>query len=371
MTAARILIAEDDPRTRELLAETLFIEGYEVEIAPNGEVALERVMHSHPDVILLDRKLPLKSGDEVLASIRGTPSCRTMAVFILSGLADAADRAALLRAGADDYLSKPFTPREVAARIEALLRRSRSPLLSAFEERTFLQMTQEMNIAREICERLHPNPPYFEGGEIISAQRPAREVGGDFVEYLNTSENGIILVNGDVSGHGLPAALSMIMLRTLLRQYALEEVSFDRILPKLAEFLRHESLPGHLASLALMRIDREKGEWQLASAGHPRPLLRHKSSVTVLETDGGTYLGVPDALNFPVARGAIAKGDIVLIYSDGLLEAIERGAVAHSVEQLKSMMRDAADIEDLKTRLDAVLPKILEDDVSWVACTIN
>lgn len=372
-TNVRILIADDDPSTRELLAESLFVEGYEVEVAPTGELALERVMQSHPDVVILDRMLPGKSGDEILASIREMPSCRDMAVFILSGISSASDRAMLLRAGADDYITKPFAPKELSARVGAFLRRSQGPLLSAFNQGEIEDMRDGMATAKRICDKIQIPPPEIPGFSIVAVHKPAGQVGGDFIEYLfQPHADAIIIANGDVSGHGLSAALSMIMTRTLLRNYALEKVSFQQIMSKLHAFLRVEALPGHLASLALFEIGplpRQDAlrKWRLTLAGHPQPFLKRDGVTRVITNNGGTYLGVPEDMSFPIARGSFHSGDRFLIYSDGLLEALSKGDIKGAQERVRTIMNASRDARELTMSLEELLPDELTDDVSFIA----
>ena len=123
MSRGKILLVEDDPAILAGLREKLTLEGYEVVIAEDGEEALDRLEDGPPDLVLLDLMLPKRDGFTVLKSIR--KQYATLPVLILSakGLED--EKVAGLRAGADDYLAKPFGLRELLARVEALLRRSR------------------------------------------------------------------------------------------------------------------------------------------------------------------------------------------------------------------------------------------------------
>lgn len=364
----KVLIADDDPHTRNLLAESLFIEGYEVEVASNGEIALERALHSHPDVIVLDRMLPGKSGDEVLASIRESPSCRKIAVFIVSGLANSADKTALLKAGADDYLAKPFAPEEVTARIGALLRRSSTqhPMLAAIEQKTIDDFTDTVTAARIVSEKIRGIPPRLKNFIILDFYRPAGEVGGDIIEYLDQNPNYLVIANGDVAGHGLPATLSMIMVRTLLRNNSLEHIPFREILPRLHRFMQYEGLPGHLASMTVARIDPEAKTWRVASAGHPAPILKRANTVKKLAPKEGTFLGVPMKNNFPLLRGRFQSGDLMLLHSDGLYEIFARGNVLEAEAAIHSIVKEAGSAEELRRTLEFAIPENPTDDVSFI-----
>ncbi len=118
---ARILVVEDEPRLGELLRLYLEREGYEVSVVEDGRAAIEAFDHDPADLVVLDLMLPGFGGEAVLAAIRergATP------VLIASAKRSDVERIAGLRMGADDYLAKPFNPREVTARVAAILRRS-------------------------------------------------------------------------------------------------------------------------------------------------------------------------------------------------------------------------------------------------------
>jgi DNA-binding response OmpR family regulator len=120
-TAGRVLVVEDESSVRELISFTLEAEGYEVVVAANAMEAFERLAQDHPDLVVLDLMMPAISGLEVLQHIRDNG---TLPVLIVSALATEDHRVRGLQLGADDYLSKPFSPRELAARVQALLRRA-------------------------------------------------------------------------------------------------------------------------------------------------------------------------------------------------------------------------------------------------------
>src|SRR5947207_9617253 len=119
----RILIVDDDETVAEILGRYLVREGYEVESAGDGRLALERAQAQPPDLILLDLMLPGMHGLDVCRRVRrfaGLP------IIMLTALGEENERVFGLRLGADDYVVKPFSPREVAARVSSVLRRANS-----------------------------------------------------------------------------------------------------------------------------------------------------------------------------------------------------------------------------------------------------
>jgi DNA-binding response OmpR family regulator len=118
---ARVLVVDDEPIVRDVLVRYLRQEGFQVRTAPDGASALEVFADTEPDLVLLDLMLPRIDGFEVFRRIRarnGTP------VIMLTARGDETDRIVGLDLGADDYVGKPFSPREVVARVRAVLRRA-------------------------------------------------------------------------------------------------------------------------------------------------------------------------------------------------------------------------------------------------------
>jgi DNA-binding response OmpR family regulator len=119
----RILIADDEPHIVTALEFLLGNSGYEVEVARNGDEALERIAAAPPDLVLLDVMMPARSGYDVCREIRARPDLAAVKVVMLSAKGSRADVQRGLEAGADLYITKPFSNRELLDRIKDLLRR--------------------------------------------------------------------------------------------------------------------------------------------------------------------------------------------------------------------------------------------------------
>ena len=122
---ASVLLVEDEPAQRELLAYNLAAEGFEVITAANGEEALVLVGERAPDIVVLDWMMPRVSGLEVCRRLKARAATRDLPVLMLSARSEEADLVRGLETGADDYVAKPFALAELMARIRALLRRTR------------------------------------------------------------------------------------------------------------------------------------------------------------------------------------------------------------------------------------------------------
>jgi phosphate regulon transcriptional regulator PhoB len=125
--AATILVVDDEREIRELLRYNLERQGYQVLTAQDGEEGLKRIFATHPDLVLLDLLLPGLNGLEVLRELRQEPSTRDLPVLLLTARGTEMDKLLGFERGADDYVTKPFSPREVIARVEAVLRRAKPP----------------------------------------------------------------------------------------------------------------------------------------------------------------------------------------------------------------------------------------------------
>ncbi len=125
----RILVVDDDKQLVRLLRTYLEQTGYQVLVAYDGESALHIIRRERPDLVLLDLLLPDRDGWEVTRVVRGDPGLTGLPVIILTARADDQDKIVGLELGADDYVTKPFNPREVVARVRAVLRRAQGEAL--------------------------------------------------------------------------------------------------------------------------------------------------------------------------------------------------------------------------------------------------
>lgn len=130
----RILVVEDDPAVRNLVTTALDLHGYDVEKAETGELAVMEAASRNPDLIMLDLGLPDIDGVEVISKIRGWSA---VPIIVISARTEDSDKIGALDAGADDYLTKPFSVEELLARVRASLRRSGMAGADAAESSTF------------------------------------------------------------------------------------------------------------------------------------------------------------------------------------------------------------------------------------------
>ncbi len=141
----KILVVDDDPRLRDLVALSLERAGFAVITAGNGQLALTHAARENPDLIVLDIGLPELDGLEVCRRLRARSS---VPILFLTARADEIDRILGLELGADDYVTKPFSPRELTARVRAILKRSQpAPVARALRHGTLT-----LDPARHLCQ---------------------------------------------------------------------------------------------------------------------------------------------------------------------------------------------------------------------------
>jgi two-component system, OmpR family, phosphate regulon response regulator PhoB len=152
----RVLIVEDETALVELLRYNLEQSGFRVSVAYDGEEALASVQEDVPDLMLLDWMLPLMSGIEVCRQLRRQTATANLPIIMLTARGEEGDRVRGLDAGADDYVSKPFSPTELVARIRAVLRRIRPAL--ADEALNYADIVMDL-VAHRVTRAAKPGPP--------------------------------------------------------------------------------------------------------------------------------------------------------------------------------------------------------------------
>ncbi len=156
-----VLIVEDEPGIVELLDYNLKSAGFETAVAQDGDEAEIALAERAPDAVLLDWMLPGVSGIELCRRIRKRPATRTLPIIMLTARGEEADRLRGLDSGADDYVTKPFSPAEVVARVRAVLRRSRPA--TAEDQLNFADLTLDL-VAHKVersGRRIHLGPTEF------------------------------------------------------------------------------------------------------------------------------------------------------------------------------------------------------------------
>jgi DNA-binding response OmpR family regulator len=307
----RAVVIEDHDDIRNLLAQTIRMRGFTVATAATAQEGLDAVRRGGADLITLDLNLPDLDGLEVCRRVREFSDAYLLMVTARPG---EADRLSGLELGADDYISKPFSPRELQARIEAMFRRPRGRAEQADAE--------ELRRAAEVQRSLLPlGTPAVSGYELAGACRPSRSVGGDFFDW-HAAGDGVQLTVADAMGKGMGAALIAATVRAVMRSTA--------PLPDLAEAFadagRHleQDLQqsGSFVTVFSARLDAESGVVDYVDAGHGLGLHVHAGGVDRLPPSGPPVGAVPGSGWVP-GRVSLGPGDALVVVSDGMLDVFD------------------------------------------------
>ena len=184
------------------------------------------------------------------------------------------------------------------------------------------RIEQELQVARLIQQTLLPKTlPKLPGYDVAAYYQPAREVGGDFYDFLELEDGRLGLVVGDVSGKGVPAAIVMAITRTMLHaSYRLGSSEPGEILEQVNNILYPDIPPNMFVTCLAALLDSRSGRLQYANAGHDLPYLRHVDGVSELRATG-MPLGLMPNMSYEQKEITLKPGESVLLYSDGLVEA--------------------------------------------------
>jgi serine phosphatase RsbU (regulator of sigma subunit) len=184
------------------------------------------------------------------------------------------------------------------------------------------RIEQELKVARLIQQTLLPKSlPELEGHHIAAYYQPAREVGGDFYDFLELEDGRLGLIVGDVSGKGVPAAIVMAITRTMLHAaYRMGSPAPGEILEQVNNILYRDIPPNMFVTCLAALLDSRSGRLQYANAGHDLPYLRHADGVSELRARG-MPLGLMPNMSYEQKEITLEPGESVLLYSDGLVEA--------------------------------------------------
>ena len=235
----------------------------------------------------------------------------------LIGLLNLGPRLSEQEYSADDrrLLSDLASQAAPAVRVAQLAQQQQS------EVRERERLEQELRVARVIQQTLLPESiPQPLGWQMMAHYQLAREVGGDFYDFLELGGGRLGLVIGDVTDKGVPAALVMATTRAILRSAAERSESPGEVLQKVNEVLHPDIPPRMFVTCLYAILDPVSGLLRYANAGHDLPYMKTKSGVQELRATG-MPLGLMPGMSYEENEAQIAPGDSVLLYSDGLVEA--------------------------------------------------
>ena len=203
------------------------------------------------------------------------------------------------------------------------------------------RLVKDMEFARTVQESFLPQtPPELPGYRFSAHYTPALEVGGDFYDFIPLDERRMGIVIGDVSGKGVPAALSMAKLGSDMRTLAFTEPSPADALAKLNDLLAGRSRRGMFATLLYIELDASAGTMVLSNAGHLPPIIRKADGrLEKVAKAGGAPLGMLPGMRFGQETVELEAGSTVVLYTDGIVEAMNRKEELYGYDRFEILLK--------------------------------
>jgi phosphoserine phosphatase RsbU/P len=339
-----ILLVDDNPTNLQVLFQTLDGVGCKLLIAKNGEMALSIAGKARPDLILLDIMMPGIDGYEVCRQLKSVSATADIPVIFLSALGDTQDKVKGLQLGAVDYITKPFQPDEVIARVNTHLTIHR--LKREVESRKD-QLEHELKVVSEVQQKLLPKQlPAIDGFKLAVHYETSRYAGGDYYDIIELPDNHWGFLIADAEGHSAPAAVLMAMTCALFRAFPETTTDPARMLHYLNEHLCKVAEPSFMTALYAV-YDANQKTMRVARAGQPLPMIYRFAEKQAIEFPcPGVYpLGIePYEIEIPVTETKLEAGDRFLVYTDGISERFNaEGDIYGEKRVLQLLATDSAD----------------------------
>jgi sigma-B regulation protein RsbU (phosphoserine phosphatase) len=239
---------------------------------------------------------------------------------------------------------------------------------------------QELKIAHEIQQSFLPDAiPLLRGFELAALNLPAKEVGGDFYDFIPISKDKMGLTIADVSGKGVPAALFMALSRTVVRANARGNPSVAEVIRDANSMITADSKSGMFVTLFYAILDLKERALTYVNAGHNPPMMfEEKSGDLIMLRARGVALGAMEEIELEERTLELAHGDVVVFYTDGVTEAVDAHEQQFGEERLLSLMKEhhqlsaAALVERIKASVLAFCGEVPQyDDITLMVLKVG
>ena len=369
----RVLVVDDSKTMRRLISIALQ-DAFELMDAIDGVDALESYAGFKPHIILLDMEMPRMGGLEVIERLREGVKDTDTIIIVLSGLGENDLKAKALNMGANDYLTKPFHPEELKARVNVA---ARQIFLNKELRKAYSRIAAEINLVASLQRQLLPNAGITgDGLDIQSLYRPSGQASGDYYDYFRMADGRIRLVLADIAGKGARAAFLMAIVQAFVRLGRRDNHPLEKTVALINDHLMEISPSGSdFATLFAGEIDLKNGELTYLNAGHCPGLLLHPDGDEQL-LDAQVYpLGVLQLENIRADTVPFAVGSKLFLYTDGMFEwEINQSSLLSLdvfLDQAKLAAASEGDFLDVLsarlTDLAGAVPKYLDDQTAlWI-----
>ena len=358
------ILSVDDEMDLELLLTQYFRRKirkgeYEFVFAHNGLEALT-MMVKHPDIeiILSDINMPEMDGLTLLAKVNEMRN-PALKVIMVSAYGDMGNIRQAMNNGAFDFATKPIDLDDLSVTNEKAIDQINYVHQMQKEHSQLESLKGDLAIASEIQQAILPRvfPPFPEIADkldIAASMTPAKDVGGDFYDLFRIDDERIGFVIADVSGKGIPAAIFMAVSRTLIRATGVRGGSPAECIAYSNKLLAAESVDCMFVTVFYGIININTGEINYCNAGHNPPyVLKHDGKVEPLPTMGDCMVGAIDGLPYHEATLQLEKGDALVMYTDGVTEAMNIDYQQFGEERLEETLEDVA-MHNCQEMVDAI-----------------
>lgn len=323
--AGRLLVVDDDPTNREMLARRLKKEGYDVTLSENGLQGIKLLRANPFDLVLLDLIMPGLDGYQVLTRLKADPALKHIPVIMISALDQENGISRCIELGAEDYIAKPFSPVFLRARIGASLEKKR---LRDQERKTYeALLASQKQLAGELAEAaqyVQSLLPSKEVGEVSTdwAFRPSADLGGDVFGYHWLDRDHFAIYLLDVCGHGVGAALLSVTALNVLTSQSLSGADFKSpasVLSALNKTFRMEKQNNLYFTIWYGVYHAPSRRLAYASGGHPPALLASPGQRQQLRT-AGAAVGCLDDFQYLEQSVSVPPRSELIVLSDGVYE---------------------------------------------------
>jgi sigma-B regulation protein RsbU (phosphoserine phosphatase) len=351
-----LLLVDDNPTNLQVLRQTLQGIDCKIFIAKSGERALSISVEDHPDLILLDIMMPGIDGFEVCRRLKSDKSTEDIPIIFLSALGETEDKVKGLQLGAVDYISKPFQPEEVKARVATHLTIHR---LKREVQNQRDQLEHELEVVSEVQRRLLPKQlPEIEGFRLAVHYETSRYAGGDYYDIIKMPDNQWGFIVADAEGHSTPAAVLMAMTCSLLHSYSGAPIDPGEVLKHINRTLCKVADPSFVTALYAV-FDADQRTLRFSRAGHPPPMayIRSENKSVELASEVVHPMGIFPYEHVPVNEARLAPGDRLLFYTDGITERFDMEGNAYGENRLlRQLAADAT--KNPRQILDAIIEDV-------------
>ena len=342
----KILVVDDEPDLEHLVRQRMRRDvragRYAFVFAHNGVEALERLNEDQEiDMVLTDINMPKMDGLTLLEQIpKVDPNIRSV---IVSAYGDMQNIRTAMNRGAFDFVTKPIDFKDLRVTIARTLHHLTLWREALASRDKLVALQNELHVAHQMQQSILPTSfPESAGCQVFGSMEPAREVGGDFFDIINLENGCIGLAIGDVSDKGVPAALFMMSSRTLLKGAAIGDPAPAKVLSEVNQLLEQDNEAVLFVTMFYAVFDPASGELVYANGGHNPPLIVHADGrSTLLPLTDGIALGVMPNLDYEQSTVALSPGDSLVLYTDGVTEAMNSDDEEFGLERLRQVFTAA------------------------------